>query len=296
MIPTTGKAIQCATSHNLGQNFSKMFGISFESEKKTKDFAWQTSWGMTTRTIGVAVMTHGDDKGLVLPPRIAPIQIVLIPIINVEDEKDGKKDLILNKITEIFKELKSAGLRAKLDDRDNYKPGWKYNYWEMKGVPMRVEFGLKDLNEGTVVLFTRDNFEKTKVKYENVVEIAVKNVQIINERMLNKARNELYANIKEANNFTEFFKLILEKKMVQTMWCTKQTCEESVKKEVKAMLIKKLSESEGNHDASEETLDITEITAKTLCIPLEQKSIPEGQKCFFCSEKAEKWVNWGKSY
>jgi len=294
MVPTTGKAIQCATSHNLGQNFSKMFDISFESEKKTKDFVWQTSWGLTTRSIGVLVMTHGDNKGLVLPPRIAPIQAVLIPIINSEDEKDGNNVKIMDKITEIYKNLKKNGIRVKLDDRDNYKPGWKYNYWEMKGVPMRIEFGLKDLTNDTVVICTRDDGAKNKIKIDVLLETVTNNITIINERMLKKATVELYANMKYAANFEELFKFITEKKMVSTMWCNVQQCEENVKQNVKDKFIKIVKEKA--QEVEGEEMDITEITAKTLCIPLEQKEIPEGQKCFYCEAKATKWVNWGKSY
>lgn len=139
-ISENGRAIQAATSHHLGQNFAKMFGISILNEKKEKEFVWQTSWGLTTRSIGIMVMYHGDDKGLVLPPRVASVQVVIVPIY-----KKGEEEVILAKSRQILDELKKAGIRVHLDDRDNYTPGWKYNHWELKGVPIRLELGSKDL-------------------------------------------------------------------------------------------------------------------------------------------------------
>lgn len=132
-IPENGRAIQAATSHNLGQNFAKMFGIEFENDKKEKQFAWQTSWGLTTRSIGVLTMYHGDNKGLVLPPRVAHYQVVIVPV-----PFKGKEELVYNSSEEILKRLKKAKIRAHYDGRDNYNPGWKYNHWELKGVPIRL--------------------------------------------------------------------------------------------------------------------------------------------------------------
>jgi prolyl-tRNA synthetase len=303
MVPTIGKGIQCATSHNLGQNFSKMFDIQFESKDMKNEYVWQTSWGLTTRTIGVAVMVHGDNKGLVLPPRIAPIQIVLIPIITTENEKDGSGAKISSQINDIFKLLKTAGIRCKVDDRDNYQPGWKYNYWEMKGVPVRLELGVKDLIDSKVVLCCRDNKDKTSVNIVGI-DATVKNLlDVIQKRMFEKARTELYNCIKIGNSNEELFKLITEKKMIKTMWCNTNQCEDNVKKMVKETLVKiieanklekKKHEQEGNEE--DEMEDITEITAKTLCMPLEQDPIPKDQKCFSCNLPAKKWVLWGKTY
>jgi prolyl-tRNA synthetase len=298
MVPTTGKGIQCATSHNLGQNFSKMFNIKFESEKMTNEFVWQTSWGLTTRTIGVAVMVHGDDKGLVLPPKIAPIQVVLIPIIKVEDEKEGNKPKILDQVHDIFKALKSSGLRCKVDDRDNYMPGWKYNYWEMKGVPLRLEFGINDMKVNKVVLCCRDNKEKVSVNIEGLTGYIHELLTKIQSRMFEKAKHELYSCIKIGNSNEELFKLIIDKKMIKTMWCNTVDCEDNVKKMVKETLVKlnETKKNEGHSDADEEEVDITEITAKTLCMPLEQDPIPSNAKCFSCGLPAKKWVLWGKTY
>lgn len=139
-IAENGRAIQAATSHHLGQNFAKMFDIQFLNEHKEKQFVWQTSWGLTTRSIGIMVMYHGDDKGLVLPPRVAKTQVVIVPIY-----KKGDEEVILAKAKQLSEQLAKDGIRVHLDDRDNYTPGWKYNHWELKGVPLRLELGAKDL-------------------------------------------------------------------------------------------------------------------------------------------------------
>lgn len=301
MIPCIGKGIQCATSHNLGQNFSKIFEIKFENEKMETEHVWQTSWGLTTRTIGVAIMVHGDNKGLVLPPRIAPIQVILIPIIKTEDEKDGLSIKILDKVHEMGKILKSSGVRCKVDDRDNYIPGWKYNFWEMKGVPIRLEFGANDMKNSHVVLCCRDNKEKLTVGIEGITATIQDLLVKIQSRMFEKAKSELYSIIKVGNSNEELFKLITEKKMIKTLWCNTNDCEDNVKKMVKETLIKiieekKLHEKKTEGTTEEEETDITEITAKTLCMPLEQDPIPENSKCFSCGLAAKKWVLWGKTY
>jgi len=300
MVPSTGKGIQCATSHNLGQNFSKMFDIKFESEQMKNEYVWQTSWGLTTRTIGVAVMVHGDNKGLVLPPRIAPIQVVLIPIIKTEDEKDGIKTKILNQVDEIYKELKKRGVRCKVDARDNYIPGWKYNYWEMKGVPIRLEFGANDLKSSKVVLCCRDNKEKLSVNIEGISLYVEDLLNKIHNRMFAKAQHEFFSCIKVGNSDEELFKLITEKKMIKTLWCNTMECEDNVKKRVKDTLVRLNEEHQEKkkHEGEtvEEEQDITEITAKTLCMPLEQDPIPKDSKCFSCGQLATKWVLWGKTY
>jgi len=136
-IPTSGRAIQGATSHNLGKNFGKMFDISFQAKDGTSDIPWQTSWGITTRTIGVMVMVHGDDTGLVMPPKMAPYQVVVVPIPN----KNCKMEELTPYCQDIVDQLKAVGIRVKFDDRSIYNPGWKYNHWEQKGVPVRVEVG-----------------------------------------------------------------------------------------------------------------------------------------------------------
>lgn len=280
MITANGRGIQCATSHNLGQNFSKMFDIKYLDEKQQETFAWQTSWGMTTRTIGVMVMTHGDDMGLVLPPRIAPLQVILVPIITTKDDPKPIHD----KLFEISAQLKKAGIRNKVDDNPIHTPGWKFAHWELKGVPLRIEFGNKDMAKSQVTFVCRDNKEKFEVKYEEVVERSSKHLEIIQQRMFEKARTELENRKKTAEDFDTFLKLVSEKNMVLTPWCNVQLCEENVKKRVK--------EESTNSDLDEETV----ASAKTLCIPLQQEPLKEGQKCFFCGADAKVRVIWGRSY
>ncbi len=280
MIPANGKGIQCATSHNLGQNFSKMFEISYLDIAQNSQLAWQTSWGMTTRTIGVMVMTHGDDQGLVLPPRVAPIQAILIPIITSKDNPEPIK----NKLHEIAKSLKSVGVRNKVDDSDLHNPGWKFSHWELKGVPIRIEFGAKDMQKEQVTVVCRDNKEKFTCKYDEI-DIKIKDyLEVIQKRMYQKAKDELLKKTGEANNYDQFIKLVSDKNMVLTPWCNIKECEEDVKKKVKDAY------SDKGDDEN------TAATAKTLCIPVTQKPLEEGTKCFFCGKKAEVRVFWGRTY
>lgn len=280
LVTANGRGIQCATSHNLGQNFSKMFDIKYLDEKQKESHVWQTSWGLTTRTIGVMIMTHGDDKGLIIPPRVAPLQVILIPIIT---SKDNPKQ-INDKLYEISAQLKKIGVRNKVDDNDIHNPGWKFSHWELKGVPVRIEFGKKDMQKNQITVVCRDNKEKFEVKYEDVPQTIAKLLETIQTRMLEKARTEMNERMKEAEDFQTFFKYLGEKNMILTSWCNEQTCEENVKKHVK-------EESE-KHGLDENTAG----SAKTLCMPLEQPPLKEEQKCFFCGQKAKIKVIWGRSY
>jgi prolyl-tRNA synthetase len=280
LIPANGKGIQCATSHNLGQNFSKMFDIKFLNEKREECYAWQTSWGLTTRSIGVMIMTHGDDNGLVLPPRIAPIQVIMIPIITSKDDPK----LIKEKMYEISAQLKGAKVRNKVDDSDIHNPGWKFAHWELKGVPIRIEYGKKDMEKGQVTIFCRDNKERLVVKYADVTETIVKLLDTIQERIFTKAKSELDNKKKYATDFESFLKLVSDNNMVLTPWCNIKQCEENVKAAVK--------------DESEKS-GLDEKVAgscKTLCIPLQQPELKEDHKCFFCGAKAEVHAVWGRSY
>lgn len=281
MIPANGKGIQCATSHNLGQNFSKMFEISYLNEKKESKFAWQTSWGMTTRTIGVMVMTHGDDIGLVLPPRVAPIQVVFVPIITTKDNSEKIKETLF----ELAKKLKDSGVKIKFDDNDLHNPGWKFSHWELKGVPIRIEFGAKDMEKEQVTVVCRDNKEKFVLKYSEINDSITAKLDEIQKRMFQKAKNELDKRTFEAFDYDGFIKNIANKNIVLTPWCEVKECEENVKKRVKAAYDK---------DSGEE--DNSVATAKTLCIPLKQEPLKEGDVCFFCGQKAKIRVFWGRTY
>jgi prolyl-tRNA synthetase len=225
-----GKGLQMATSHNLGQHFSKVFGIKFRNKEGKEEFVWQTSWGLTTRTIGAVVMVHGDDKGLVLPPRIAPIQIVIIPIY---DNKTKERVL---KVCKKIKEKLGKKFDVHLDDRDVYSPGWKFNEWELKGVPLRLEIGPKDIIKKQVVLVRRDTGEKKAIKQKILEKNVEKMLEIIQESLYKKAKAFLEANIKNAKSFEELVNYINDRKMARAYWCGNEKCEEKVKEETGATI------------------------------------------------------------
>ena len=222
-----GKALQMATSHNLGQNFSKAFNICFLDRSQKKQHAWQTSWGFSTRLIGAIVMVHGDDKGLVLPPKIAPIQVVIIPIYN-----DQNKDAVLKEAEKLEKAL--GGTSVHLDSRDGYSPGWKFHEWELKGVPLRIEIGSRDIENKQVVLARRDTGKKEAVKMSSVKKEAEKTLDEIQKSLFLKAKKSLDSSIKDAGTFPELKKSIEGKLMAKTGWCGSDKCEEKAKQETGA--------------------------------------------------------------
>ncbi|MFN8671860.1 MAG: proline--tRNA ligase [Candidatus Sericytochromatia bacterium] len=193
------KALQSATSHFLGQNFAKAFDIKFQGSDNKLEYAWQTSWGLSTRMIGAIIMSHGDDKGLVLPPKLAPYQVVIIPIMR-NDEQRAIVSPVLDKIT---KELLSEGVRIKIDDRDNVSPGFKYNEWEMKGVPLRLEIGPKDIENNQAVLARRDTFEKSTVPLEGLTSLIKNTLDNIQNSLLEKNKKHREENTKNINSIDE---------------------------------------------------------------------------------------------
>ena len=274
-VPATGKGVQGGTSHCLGQNFSKMFDIQFETtEGKSKDFVWQNSWGITTRTIGVMIMVHGDDRGLVLPPRVAPVQIVVIPIpkANMTDEQRAK---MAKAAGDLFDGLKAAGVRVKMDDRENYTPGWKYSHWELKGVPLRCEIGPKDLDKEQCVLARRDTRKKDFVPWADCVDTVRALLSTIQGDMLASARREFEDSMVRVTEWDDFVPSLDDKKMILAPWCEEVEVEEDVK----------------TRSASEEGAG-----AKTLCIPFDQPELKEGTKCFASGKPAKSWALWGRSY
>ena len=274
-----GKAVQCATSHHLGQNFSKMFEITFLDKEKKKQTAWQTSWGLTTRTIGVLVMMHGDNKGLVLPPKVAPIQVVIVPI---KTSKDNAEE-ILGKGKEVYEQLKNAGIKVIFDDSEMHTPGWKYVEWELKGVPIRIEYGKKDLSKDQVTFFCRDNLEKFPVKLTEVVDKIKETLEVIQKRMFNKQLERVKNSTTEAKDFDKFLEGLNKGNIIYTPWCKDSDCEDKVKEKVKEIAAK-----------SEEQDSVG--TCKTLNMPLDQPKLEEGTKCFFCGKPAKATAIWGRSY
>jgi prolyl-tRNA synthetase len=228
-IMPDGKALQMGTSHFLGQNFSKPFEVKFADKDNVEHFAWQTSWGVSWRLIGAMIMVHGDDKGLVLPPKVAPTQVVIVPIYNSDEDKKQ----VLEKSNEIKQKLESKSIRIHIDDRNELSPGYKFNDWEMKGVPLRIEIGPKDIPKQKVVLAKRYNKEKTDLGFDEIEKIDL----ILNEiqtNMLESAREEAEQNTLDISDYTEFKEKIGNGGFFNANWCGKQECEEKIKEETGA--------------------------------------------------------------
>ncbi len=228
-IMPDGKALQMGTSHFLGQNFSKPFEVKFADKDNVEHFAWQTSWGVSWRLIGAMIMTHGDDQGLVLPPKVAPVQVVIIPIY----KNDEGKQKVLSKVDEIKKILESKKIRVHVDDRDELSPGYKFNDWELKGIPLRIEIGPKDLEKESVVIATRYNHEKSSLVFSDIGKISTI-LEKIQKDMLNTAREIAKENTKSISDYTEFKSKIEEGGFFSAPWCGKSDCEEKIKEETGA--------------------------------------------------------------
>ncbi|KAJ3074253.1 ribose-phosphate pyrophosphokinase 1, partial [Quaeritorhiza haematococci] len=259
-IPTTGRAIQGATSHCLGQNFSKMFNISVENENKERVFVWQNSWGITTRTIGVMVMVHGDDKGLVLPPRVASLQVVVMPVgITAKTSEEDKKKLHA-KADEMTQILKEAGVRAKSDVRDNVTAGYKFNHWELRGVPLRLEVGPKDLAKNTARAVRRDNGTSTNLPLDTLSTAVKSLLETIQSDMFAKAKAERDEHLVRLEAWDNFVETLDRKCLVLVPWCERIECEDDVKE--------RSARSVSTDEAQDERAP--SMGAKTLCIPFNQ--------------------------
>ena len=222
-----GKALQMGTTHFLGQNSSKPFEVKYADKNNVENFVWQTSWGVSWRLIGGMIMVHGDDKGLVLPPRVAPIQVVIIPIYHSDEEKNT----VLEKSSVIKQELETCKLRVRLDDRDQVTPGFKFNDWEMKGVPIRIEIGPKDLEHDKVVLVRRHNQQKQEHPINGLVEKIVTDLDNIHSDMFSDAQKILTDRTINVETYDEF-KSELEKGMlIKAAICENSSCEEKIKEE-----------------------------------------------------------------
>ncbi len=260
-----GKALQAGTSHYFGDGFARAFDITYKSKENKDEYPHQTSWGMTTRLIGAIIMTHGDDNGLVLPPAVAPIQVVIIP---VAQHKEG----VLEKATELYNKLSACGIRVKLDDSDN-SPGWKYAEYEMKGVPVRIEIGPKDIENGQCVAVTRHNREKTFIALDEMLEgfkdAVAQKLEEVREGLyaiaLENRKNHTY----DCTTIDEIKTALAEKGdgFVRAMWCGDEECEDKVK-------------------------ELTGVGSR--CIPMEQEVLSD--KCVCCGRPAKKLVYWGKAY
>lgn len=223
-VVPSGKAVQFATSHHLGQRFAKSFNINFLNEAGESALPFQNSWGFSTRSIGAMILFHGDDKGLVIPPRVAPLQVVIVPII-FEDSKAK----VLAKVNEIAKHLQHANISVYVDDRDNYNAGWKFNEWELKGVCIRIELGPKDLEKNQVVLVRRDSGDKEFIKISDVPSRVPEVLDRMQIELFNKAKRFLDDNTVRANSWKDFESGIKNKKLIYASWCCASDCAEKIK-------------------------------------------------------------------
>lgn len=256
-----GKALQAGTSHYFGDGFAKAFAIQYAGKDNQLKYPHQTSWGVTTRLIGAIIMTHGDDNGLVLPPAVAPIQAVIVP---VAMHKEG----VLDKANELYNTLKNAGIRVKLDDSEN-SPGWKFAEYEMKGVPVRVEIGPRDIEAGQCVLATRHNGEKTVVSLDTLAESVQEKLQEVHDGLYQSALENRNRKTYQCRTIEEINQALTEKGdgFIEAMWCGEEACEDEVK---------------------------AQTGAGSRCIPFAQKSISD--ICVCCGKPAKHMVLWGKAY
>lgn len=255
-----GKALQAGTSHFLGQNFSKMFDIKFQGRDGQEQNVWTTSWGTSTRLIGGLVMTHGDNRGLVMPPNVAPIQVIVIP---VAQHKAG----VMEAADKLFLELKKD-FRVKMDDRDNFSPGWKFNEWEMKGVPVRIEYGPRDIENNTVVIVRRDTLEKQTISRDNLNETIKNLLKEIQDNMFQTALKRLQDNTFEFTKYEDFVNAFKEKSVfAKVMWCEELECEDQMK---------------------------ADTGASIRCLPEKQEHLAD--TCICCGKPAKTMVYMAKAY
>eukprot|EP00096_Caligus_rogercresseyi_P003966 TRINITY_DN1801_c0_g1_i1.p1 TRINITY_DN1801_c0_g1~~TRINITY_DN1801_c0_g1_i1.p1 ORF type:complete len:1654 (+),score=500.98 TRINITY_DN1801_c0_g1_i1:395-4963(+) len=281
-IATSGRAIQGATSHYLGQNFSKMFDVTYEDpESGNKQFVYQNSWGFTTRTIGVLIMVHGDNQGLVLPPRISPVQVVIVPCgITANLKEEDRKALYeaCKKYEDIL--VREHGVRVKGDYRENISPGWKFNHWELKGVPIRLELGPRDMKQNQFVVVRRDTGEKVVLKeIKDVVAL----LDTIQSDMFAKAKKELDEHLSIVRSWDDFMAALNRKNLIHAPFCGGKECEEEIKDKSKGdAVVEPGSPSMG---------------AKSLCIPFKQADqLKQGDKCIGCGGTPEFFTLFGRSY
>jgi len=228
-----GKALQAGTSHFLGQNFAKAFDVKYTNKEGKLDYVWATSWGVSTRLMGALIMSHSDDNGLVLPPKLAPYQVVIVPIYRNEEQYKG----VCDKANELKELLIKAGVSVKFDDRDTQKPGWKFAEYEMKGVPLRIAIGPKDLEKGTVELARRDTLSKSFVDTDDLVTVVTQTLAEIQDNLFEKAKAFMQENTKAIEDYTEF-KTFIENDggFAECYWDGSSETEERIKKETKATI------------------------------------------------------------
>lgn len=260
-IMPDGRSLQCGTSHNLGQEFAKSFGIEFLGKDEKKHHPWQNSWGISTRLIGAMIMLHGDDKGIILPPKVAYNKVVIIPILF----EDSKRDVInqAKKIQTLLKDFNPI-----LDLDGEHSPGWKFNNYELKGIPLRLEIGPKDLKAKSAVLVRRDNGKKISVKLKDLKKQVRLILNGIQDNLYEKASRLMKSSVVEARNLNEFEKAISNRKIAKIFWCDSVTCEKDLKERLN--------------------------TIKSILLPLEQGKV--SGKCVICNNEAKVMAYFGKPY
>ena len=262
-LMSDGRALQAGTSHNLGQHFARVFDITFLDQDDRLKYVWQTSWGVSTRLIGALIMVHGDDRGLVLPPRMAPIQAVIVPILSKKVQEK-----VLAAVRRIAAGLKETGVRVELDDREEYSPGWKYNQWEMKGVPLRIEVGPRDLEKGQAVLVCRHNGFRETVQAASLPRRVPELLETIQRELFNKALAFREANTRRGSDYAEFAQVMeVERGFYLAPWCGCDACEERIKEETRSTI---------------------------RCIPFDGEAV-EGP-CLACGEKATCTACFARAY
>ena len=261
-----GKSLQAGTSHNLGQNFARAFNVQFQNRDGELEHVWQTSWGVSTRLMGALIMTHSDDQGLVVPPRLAPDQAMIVPIYRSDEERTA----VLDASAKLKSSLKEAGVRCRVDDREQYKPGFKFNEWELKGVPLRIELGPRDLKENKAVLARRDTVEKTFASLDGVGETVLGLLDLIQKNLFNQAvafRDRLTREVTDYDDFKA--KMEGEGGFAISSWCGQAECETRIKEETKATI---------------------------RLIPFEGGEAKGDCTCVACGAKAEKTAYFARAY
>ena len=257
------KALQCGTSHNLGQNFAKAFDVTFLDQKGESQYAWQTSWGVSTRLIGALIMAHGDDDGIIVPPKIARVQAVIIPIWKTDEEKEK----VLSVAQKLSSQLKEDNIGVKLDQRE-LRPAWKYFEWERKGVPIRIEIGPKDIEKDEVVVVRRDTGEKESTSQKQLVKKIQDKLEEIQKNLFNRALKFQQENTFEVDSWDEFEKIMADRGgFVKANWCGEGACELAIKEKTKATI---------------------------RCIPFSEEKV--SGECIYCDKKAKERVIFAQAY
>lgn len=285
-VSASGRGIQGATSHYLGQNFSKMFEIVFNRpDNQEVEYVYQNSWGITTRTIGVMVMIHADNKGLVLPPRVACIQTIIVPCGITVNSTDEDKKKLLESCMALEKTLVSAGVRCEGDYRENYSPAWRYNHWELKGVPIRIELGPKDIQQNQFIAVRRDTGEKVAIPRDQAATKIPELLETIHKSLFDKANKDMTDHLKVTKSWNDFTKFLDEKNIIMSPFCGEIPCEEVIKAE---------SAREDNSEPGAPAMG-----AKSLCIPFKQPAeLVASDKCIHpsCNNKPKFYCLFGRSY